>query len=126
MIVVGQTATSPNVRVTAALPPPRADIRLRCNICRTGPGTDIKQRSRKGSATCGLVHHSKKILPPHLIGECEQLGRKFRVSRNFRRGSSDVLDNEHQATKRIRCAVKWPHQSLAKTTGHSPCVSGPG
>jgi hypothetical protein len=25
-----------------------------------------------------------------------------------------------------RCAVKWPHQSFAETTGHKPCALGPG
>ena len=37
---VGQTATSRDVRVAAALPP-KAEIRLRCNICRNGPVRDI-------------------------------------------------------------------------------------
>ena len=35
-----QTATSLDVRVTAALPP-EADMRLRCNICRDGPKRDL-------------------------------------------------------------------------------------
>jgi hypothetical protein len=40
MSQLGQTATSWGVCVTVALPP-KAEIRLRCNICRNGPEADI-------------------------------------------------------------------------------------
>jgi hypothetical protein len=39
---LGQTATSWGFCVTAALPP-KAEIRLRCNICRKGPIAAVSQ-----------------------------------------------------------------------------------
>ena len=49
-----KTATSLDVRVTAALPP-EADIRLRCKICRDGPCVDGSELARVFFTSAVLV-----------------------------------------------------------------------
>jgi len=64
MTALGQTATSWGVCVTAALPP-KADIRLRCNICRNGPTSDSCTAKKESRKRC--LHMERTIARPAIV-----------------------------------------------------------